>query len=437
MIERGDTSERPRTNRRIVPRLRAAVSGAVAVALFSSVVACSTYSATPDRSKAAGGATAHSTAPRLRRSGDGYVVASPLPEAEPGTVIATTPSRPTATFAGASRTDLMYHSTDRTGADVAVTGTLLVPPGTAPKGGWPVISWGHGTTGVADLCTPSTTENLFYNEYAQQARTFLAAGYAVAATDYRGLGTPGPHSYSIGEDLGHAVVDIVAASRSIDPRLSTTWFAVGHSEGGQAVLFATRSAARHPELHLAATVAIAPSSHLELALPAITQGTLPADVVYGLYLLVGLSTVDPKIDIAQLVGPAGRAQIGVITEHGCLPEGLAALKGVDTSTVFAIDATTMKSLSALLASVGNPDAEPTVGPLLVVQGAEDHDIPAAITAELVEHLKSLGVDVTARVYPGLDHDQVLGPSMCETLTWMATHGGPAPTRCVAVPTDMS
>ena len=420
------------------PRLRTAIAAVAAMVLISSGVACSTDSATTDRSTAASSGAADDVTPqRLRRSGDGYLVANPLPKAEPGTVIATTPSHPTATFPGASRTDLMYHSTDRTGADVAVTGTLLVPAGKAPKGGWPVISWAHGTTGVADLCTPSTTENLFYNEYAQQARTFLAAGYAVAASDYRGLGTPGPHSYSIGVDLGNAVVDIVAAARSIDAHLSTTWFAVGHSEGGQAVLFATRTAARHPELHLAATVAIAPSSHLELALPAITQGALPADVVYGLYLLVGLSTVDPTIDISHLVGPAGRDQIGVITEHGCLPEGLAALKGVDTSTVFAIDAKTMSSLSALLATVGNPDAEPTVGPLLVVQGAEDHDIPAVITAELVEHLKALGVDVTARVYPGLDHDQVLGPSMCETLTWMATHGGPVPTRCVAVPTDMS
>ena len=36
-----------------------------------------------------------------------------------------------------------------------MSGTLTVPKGKAPKGGWPVISWAHGTTGIADQCAPS------------------------------------------------------------------------------------------------------------------------------------------------------------------------------------------------------------------------------------------------------------------------------------------
>ena len=36
-----------------------------------------------------------------------------------------------------------------------MTGMVAVPNGTAPAGGWPVVTWGHGTNGMADVCAPS------------------------------------------------------------------------------------------------------------------------------------------------------------------------------------------------------------------------------------------------------------------------------------------
>src|SRR5688572_28267088 len=52
---------------------------------------------------------------------------------------------------------VLYTSTD--GIDgktaIAVSGSVYVPKGTAPAGGWPVIAWAHGTTGTADVCAPS------------------------------------------------------------------------------------------------------------------------------------------------------------------------------------------------------------------------------------------------------------------------------------------
>ena len=34
----------------------------------------------------------------------------------------------------------------------AVSGVVVVPTGATPKGGRPVVTWAHGTTGVADQC---------------------------------------------------------------------------------------------------------------------------------------------------------------------------------------------------------------------------------------------------------------------------------------------
>ena len=52
---------------------------------------------------------------------------------------------------------ILYSSTD--GVDgktpVVVSGEFFVPKGAPPAGGWPVLAWAHGTTGMADICAPS------------------------------------------------------------------------------------------------------------------------------------------------------------------------------------------------------------------------------------------------------------------------------------------
>src|SRR4249919_3621658 len=50
---------------------------------------------------------------------------------------------------------VLYSSRTPQGAKDAISGSVSVPKGKPPKGGWPVITWAHGTTGVADACAPS------------------------------------------------------------------------------------------------------------------------------------------------------------------------------------------------------------------------------------------------------------------------------------------
>ena len=53
----------------------------------------------------------------------------------------------------AAYTDLvLYRSRADNGSTIAVSGSITVPNGNAPKGGWPIITWAHGTTGIADIC---------------------------------------------------------------------------------------------------------------------------------------------------------------------------------------------------------------------------------------------------------------------------------------------
>lgn len=329
---------------------------------------------------------------------------------------------------------MLYHSTNLAGQDVAASGALLVPAGPPPAGGWPVVSWAHGTTGMADRCAPSQTPNLFYNEYADEVSTFLRAGYAVAAADFLGLGTPGVHTYLIGVDEGNAVVDIVTAMRALVPHLRADWFAVGHSQGGQAALFAAALPARHPDLHLRGTVAIAPASGLDVILPAAMSGGDPAVVAYGVYVLIGLAAADPTVSLPDLLGLGARDRLPLITDRECLDQTDAALKDLPPDQTFRIPPARLTELNAELARVANPDGQPVAGPVLVVQGGDDGDVPPAITQNMVQRLQAKGVAVVEREYPGLGHDAVLGPSICDRLAWMAGRGGPVVTGCRPHPT---
>ena len=85
-----------------------------------------------------------------------YKPPSPLPGKGHGGLIWARKLTGTAALKGGAGNRLvLYRSTGVTGKAVAVSGTVSIPEGKAPKGGWPVITWGHGTTGIADACAPS------------------------------------------------------------------------------------------------------------------------------------------------------------------------------------------------------------------------------------------------------------------------------------------
>ncbi|MEI9988076.1 MAG: hypothetical protein WDN69_36210 [Aliidongia sp.] len=116
-----------------------------------------------------------------------------LPSAAPGLLIRSQRFSEYQLPDGASAIRILYHSRDLSGADVAASGVILIPAGAPPQGGWPVIAWAHGTTGVAAQCAPSLMRDVAYG--SEGLMPMVAAGFAVVAADYAGLGTPSPHQY--------------------------------------------------------------------------------------------------------------------------------------------------------------------------------------------------------------------------------------------------
>jgi hypothetical protein len=132
------------------------------------------------------------------RQGDGgvsafYAWTDDIPN-RPGQMLRTEPLDARLGLASAGRQmRILYSSTNGTDGTtpVAVSGAFFLPPGTPPAGGWPLIAWAHGTTGVANVCARSWQRRS--ERDARYLNTWLQQGYAIVATDYQGLGTPGPH----------------------------------------------------------------------------------------------------------------------------------------------------------------------------------------------------------------------------------------------------
>src|SRR4051812_4107367 len=215
---------------------------------------------------------------------------------------------------GASRDELLlYRSTATDGKKIAVSGSLALPKGKAPKGGWPLITYAHGTTGAADSCAPTRGYDAGQlTSYAYPLlRRWLKAGYAVVRSDYEGLGTPGVHHYLLGAAEGRSVLDAARAARAFaGKKLSRRVIIAGHSQGGHAALFAAALARSWtPELRVRGTVAFAPASHLSAQFK-LTVGLGNAGGGLGAIVALGLRAIDlanPSLNVPSLLTPQASA----------------------------------------------------------------------------------------------------------------------------------
>jgi pimeloyl-ACP methyl ester carboxylesterase len=320
---------------------------------------------------------------------------------------------------------VLYTSVAPRGKRAAVSGSVSVPKGKPPKGGWPVITYAHGTTGTADVCAPSRNHagdpvEGYISYVDPQLNAWLAAGYAVVRTDYTGLGTPGPHPYLIGATEGRSVLDIVRAARKLNPRIGKRFLISGHSQGGHAALFAAGKAKGYvPDLVLRGTVAYAPASHLKEQASLLPALTTPSSLTALATLIVqGATTVSPSsgpIDPNALLSDQVLGYYPRLNRL-CLPDLGAPdkLGGIAPSTMLRSGADTT-ALFKILAKQ-NP-AVKTTPPLLVAQGDADATVFKQFTDLLVGELNGAGDNVTYSVYPGVDHGGIVAASEAEALAF--------------------
>jgi dienelactone hydrolase len=320
----------------------------------------------------------------------------------------------------ASRNELvLYRSAGVNGKSAAVSGAVELPRGKAPKGGWPVITWAHGTTGIADACAPTRGNALGGYDHALLQR-WLKAGYAVVRTDYEGLGTAGAHPYLIGPSEAHSVLDMVRAARRLNPRIGTRIVIAGHSQGGHAALWAASLAARYtPELKVRGTVAFAPASHLGEQSGAFRALTSPGGGLSAIAALIirGVDAASPSLGIGKLL-TAKAAALYPQTLTKCLPAlGAADSFGGLAPADLWQPAANLAPFTAKL-NANDPEDLTVKTPVLVEQGKADGTVFPAVTDQLVQEYVRHHVPVAYKTYDGVSHTGVVTAAAADATAWI-------------------
>lgn len=312
-----------------------------------------------------------------------------------------------------------YLSTGWHGLPTVVSGAVFVPTGPTPAGGWPVVSWAHGTVGVADACAPSidgrSARDVTY------LAAWLQAGYAVVATDYQGMNTIGRHPYLDGESAAYDVANMVRAARQADASLSRTWLAVGQSQGAHTALFAGRYAAGYaPELDLRGVVATAPPTQWRTLLMDVAplRSDLPANP-FGIEVLAGVEATHPlSFRANRYLTPLGRDVYQAALAADCFPETAGKVAGLLNADVYDIDPAELERLTQRMEEQDVPVAAYDV-PVYVAQGTADAVVFPPATVTTVDQLRAAGSDVTFSQYAGVDHSGVLAAALPDLLAWAA------------------
>lgn len=352
--------------------------------------------------------TAAVAADRPTPSGTPLAVSQPL-----GTPLAVAPLPAELRFAGsAAAWRVWYVSTSWRGERTVVSGTVSVPAGRPPVGGWRLAGIGPGFNGTADACAASRAGMPPFARPFMEA--LLAAGYAVATTDFEGIGTPGPASGVNGRAEAAALIDIVRAARRLAP-VSRRWVSVGYSLGGHAALWAGSVARSYaPELYHLGTISLAPVTQLTRQF-AIADPDAPINPVVP-YLARTLAVTDRAHFRAKDLFTARGLELVELAGRLCVADLAAVASGVTNGDAFLDPAAAAETFAGLLADDEVPVAR-YPRPVRLAHGTAD-TLPAAFTELTVRQLAAAGTDVEYVPIAGADHFSVLVEATPLVLRWL-------------------
>ncbi|GAA3209862.1 lipase family protein [Nonomuraea helvata] len=324
---------------------------------------------------------------------------------------------------------LRYTSTSATGALNTVSGTLLVPKSGYPLGARPIIGYAVGSHGLGDQCAPSVSMSQGREAELALVSLFLLKGFAVAMTDYEGLGTPGPHTYMAGISQGHAVLDSIRAATRVSAAGLSSGAPVavmGYSQGGSSAGWAAQ---------------LQPSYAPELRLKGVAAGGVPADLHavadhldggpnFGLAAAagVGLDAAYPELNLQADLNDRGRALLADAADD-CVGD-LGKLAGLSFSDLSPVDLLNQPKWLVRLGQNRLGAVAPRV-PMFLYHAQGDEIIPLAVGSTLRSEYCRAGVTVRWTALPAPDHVSGAVEGGPPAIEWLALRilGLPATGNC--------
>ena len=339
----------------------------------------------------------------------------PQSDQKPGDLVSQSPLD----LPGIDAIGVRYLSTSVDGELVEVTGMILTPPqgvGDNPE----IISWAHGTTGVADVCAPS----LNVDQVSAAPIALAQGGYVVAVTDYEGLGTDGTHPYLVGRSEGRSVIDIVRAAQQLDLGVGSRYAVAGLSQGGHGALWAGQIADSYaPELDLVGVVAAAPATNFEKLMETIgtpVQG-------FAMMSAVALDAVYDDVLLEDYFTPQA-IEVADVVHQGCTLAVFGAFASMGRDKMILPGAW---NESQPMGPLGDRLAENEVAqadvsaPVLLIQGSADAVVSSRDVEDVHARYCSMDTDAEYRLYEGGSHGNTIMTAMGDVLVWIGDRFGDA------------
>lgn len=291
------------------------------------------------------------------------------------------------------------------------TGLMHLPLTPPPATGYPVVVYGHMTTGGSPRSAPSIGDPA-HPEWRRMSQGdvlcagLLERGIAILRPDYEGIGGPGVHPYLIGASLAASMRDMMAARRSLDARLGDDWVLAGHSEGSLAALHAAVRPEPDADSRLRAVAGFSPVTRMDVSIGTMRLfpgrvaaiGVVPA--LMGL-MLRGAATTDAEL--AELLAGDGLSPRAKYVWHHLDERSLAELARTDSWGGLApsgIGGPRSRELyGRLFASFRENDIRhlvPDRVPVRIDAGLTDEVAPAFLTRSLMTRYRRAGVELTER-----------------------------------------
>jgi hypothetical protein len=307
---------------------------------------------------------------------------------------------------------------------IAVSGEVFLPAGKKPQGGWPIIAWAHGTTGIADVCAPS------WHGRSKRDSDYLAAwlahGFAIVATDYSGLGTPGVHPYLLYRPEGIAILDAVRAAVS-EPSfgLANRIILDGQSQGAGAALGAAWLHTQYaPGLDVKAAVLTGLVATIAAGQTAMGPAkgkayTDPSQMDPGFAMLRFAGTdraLHPDMDPQTYLTDTGKLLLHV-AQTGCLHDLFKAAATAGISKGGALFSRSIAPVdSDMEANFDLPNGHIDI-PVFVGTGLADAMAGTAGQYNAVAAMCAAGTQVTWHTYPGLTHNGTVNASLPDAMAF--------------------
>jgi hypothetical protein len=349
-----------------------------------------------------------------------YDTPHPFPGGKPGQLIRSESFEEYELPPEVSAVRILYHSRSATGEDVASSGVVLVPAERRPPaGGWPIIAWAHGATGVARSCAPSLTRNVGQGPLLSM---YVNLGYAVVATDYTGLGTNFRNAFSDNQSNATDLIDSIPAARAAVLQLGVNWIVMGEAEGSSVAMAVAEKENEIRDPGFLGSVAI---SGLAGAKEIYENSIQSSSSLILTFLAYGIKTVYPQFQATDMLTEKSLALLHDI-ERTCSFTGATAELPPAEMVKPGWENNEFVRKYFVRNTLGQTRA---YGPILVITG--DADQTSKITAQAITGMCKRGDRVHWERYPDLNPGRVIGDSVRDQIGWIEARfaGRPATTNC--------